>query len=394
MFGNLKELPKPVGEYLVGMIHMDFIDQSRSQVFSFEEENAPRIIPVTIFYPADSSEGKKTAPYAFSEALEKLSKMTYGFWSRKMVNVKTHVYENISVSSKKDNFQIIFFNQGFISYEMQSTVLCSDLASLGYVVISVGHPYESSGVKYIDGKIVKVHDSFIQMQKKAFHKEYIKKIMKLLRDKNDYSDAQAMEVAEFLYSDNDFNDSVKRWADDTIFVADQLAGINSGKIESIFKNKLQLDRGFGITGHSLGGATSAQVCYVDERFICGINIDGGTWGDYLYKDIKTPFMVIGANLMRNTARTTFIYNSQDSYLIVVDRTGHWGYCDVLFVSRQAILMGNKIGLREKYEFREIITKFHEDFFAKYLLGISNINLNKFAFQGIDYKEKIDGRGKR
>ena len=388
MFGNLKELPKPIGEYIVGITHMDLIDQSRRQVFPFEEEDAQRKVPLTIFYPADSSEGKKPAPYAFPEALEKLSKLTYGFWSKRMANLKTHIYEDIPVSQKKDQFPIIFFNQGFISYQMQSTVLCSDLASLGYIVISVGHPYESSAVKFTDGSIIEVHNDIIEIQKNAFDKEYIKQFTKLLREKNTYSDAKAMEAAEFLFNDIHFNDSVKRWADDTIFVADQLEGINSGKVESIFINKLQLDRGFGITGHSLGGAISAQVCYVDERFFCGINIDGGTWGDYLYKDIKTPFLVIGQNFIRNVLRTTFIYNSQDSYLIAVDKTGHWGFCDVLFASRQAILMGNKVGLREKYEFREIITKFHSAFFAKYLLGVGGVKLNELIYPGIEYQEKL------
>ncbi|MGF7059027.1 hypothetical protein [Brassicibacter mesophilus] len=391
MFGNLKELPKPVGTYTVGITHMDFIDQARKQVFPFEETKAYREIPVTIFYPSDSTEGKNTAPYAFPEALEVIHKLTHGFWSKNMAKLKTRVYENISVSKKQDKFPIIFFNHGYFAYEMQSTILCSDLASLGYIVISVGHPYESSGIKYRDGRIVKAHKSNIKRFNSSTNKEYKKIIFKELVNRKKWcSDEKSMELATALFGKIGFelSRSTKIWAADTIFIADQLEDINNGKIDTIFKDKLQLDPGFGITGHSVGAATSAQVCYDDRRFICGINIDGGTWGDYMLKDINTPFMVLASKIIRNLCRTTFIYNSKDSYLVLIDKTAHWGFCDVCFASRQAILNGNMIGFREKYEFRKIITDFHAAFFSKYLLDNRDINLKELNFTGIKYIEKL------
>ena len=38
LLGNLKELPKPVGKYLVGITQLDFTDKSRKKVFPFEWE--------------------------------------------------------------------------------------------------------------------------------------------------------------------------------------------------------------------------------------------------------------------------------------------------------------------------------------------------------------------
>ncbi len=78
LFGNLKELPKPVGKYIVGITQLDFTDKSRKKVLTFEEDNAFRKIPVTIFYPAESNEGEDSAPYCSPELLEVLSKMTFG----------------------------------------------------------------------------------------------------------------------------------------------------------------------------------------------------------------------------------------------------------------------------------------------------------------------------
>ncbi len=391
MFGNLKELPKPVGAYTVGITHMDFIDGDRKQVFEFEETEASREIPITIFYPSDSTEGNDTAPYAFPGALEGIHKLTHGFWSKNMSKLKTRVYENVSVSKKKEKFPVIFFNHGYFAYEMQSTILCSDLASLGYIVISVGHPYEASGIRYMDGRIVKLHKSNIKRFNSSTNKEYKKIIFKeLVKKKEWYSDEKSMELASILFQKIgvELSKSTKIWADDTIFIADQLENINTGKIDTIFKGKLQLDLGFGITGHSVGGATSTQVCYDDKRFVCGINIDGGTWGDYMYKDINTPFMVLASKIIQNLCRTTFIYNSEDSYLVLIDKTAHWGFCDVCFASRQAILNGNMVGFREKYEFRKIITDFHAAFFNKYLLGDKNVKFNELIFTDIELMEKL------
>ncbi|QUI22403.1 hypothetical protein HZI73_08855 [Vallitalea pronyensis] len=390
MFGNVKELPKPVGTYTVGITQMVLTDKTRKQVFPFEDKDAYRNVPITVFYPSDSSEGLIGAPYAFPEALEVLHKMTQGFWSKHMVKLKTQVYENIAISQKKESYPIIFFNHGYPAYEMQNTVLCSDLASLGYIVISVGHLYESSAIQYKDGRVVKVHKANVKRLKKSTNMTYKRKLIKVLRDKRkNYSDKKAMELAEFLFIKEgaELSHTVKIWADDTLFIADQLEAIHDGKIPSLFKNKLQIDRGFGITGHSLGGAVSAQVCYRDKRFIGGINIDGGNWGDYLYQDMKTPFMVLGSFVMRNIARTTFRYNSKDAYFILLDKTSHWGFCDVLFGSRQAVLKG-MVGLREKYDFRDIITKYHAYFFEKYLLGHDDVQLNPLRFEGVEYKEKI------
>ena len=78
LWGNLKELPKPVGKYVVGITQLDFTDKSRTKVFQFEEDNAFRKIPVIIFYPAESDRAKDSAPYSSPELLEHLSKMTFG----------------------------------------------------------------------------------------------------------------------------------------------------------------------------------------------------------------------------------------------------------------------------------------------------------------------------
>ena len=72
--------------------------------------------------------------------------MTFGLFSKNVAKVKTNCYKNVPIASSEDNYPVIIFNHGYSGHTMQSTILCSDLASSGYIVVSVGHPYEASGV--------------------------------------------------------------------------------------------------------------------------------------------------------------------------------------------------------------------------------------------------------
>ncbi|MEM7761589.1 MAG: hypothetical protein AAF298_26195 [Cyanobacteria bacterium P01_A01_bin.40] len=46
---------------------LDFTDKSRRKVLTFEEDNAFRKIPVTIFYPAENNGSKDSASYSNPE---------------------------------------------------------------------------------------------------------------------------------------------------------------------------------------------------------------------------------------------------------------------------------------------------------------------------------------
>ena len=390
LFGNLKELPKPLGKYIVGIMQLDFTDRSRTKVFPFEEDNAHRKIPVTIFYPAESDSGKDSAPYSSPELLEVLSKMTLGLFSKNVAKVKTNCYENVPIAVNKDKYPVIIFNHGYGSYTMQSTVLCSDLASSGYVVVSIGHPYESSGIKYLDGNVIKMPEIIQKNVRISSLIETYKHLRKILKasTKEYYPDSQAMQLSEqFLENYQELNKNVKIWVDDSIFIAEQLEALNEGKIESIFRNTLKLDLGIGITGHSYGGATAAQACLNDRRFVAGINIDGASCGDFLRQDIKKPFMLLGTHLIKNISRTTYIYNTEDTYMAILDNTQHLGYSDGLFIFRQGNII-NQIGGREKYEFREIVTNCHLKFFEKYLLKNKEVQLKDLKYNGFEFRQKL------
>lgn len=67
------------------------------------------------------------------------------------------------------------------------------------------------------------------------------------------------------------------WARDISFVIDQLAVLDKGQEQ--FAQRVDLQRGIGVFGHSRGGQAAATVRILDRRARGGINIDGMV-GDY------------------------------------------------------------------------------------------------------------------
>jgi predicted dienelactone hydrolase len=315
------------------------------------------------------------------------SKTSFGLISKNVSQIKTCCYQDINLSKREKNYPVVFFNHGLSSYVMQNTILCSDLASSGFIVIAIGHPYESSAVKFLDGRIIKGDKDVYKSFSRAFALAN-KKIKLMAVAKATYSDSEVMQaVTSYYESAQSVNEAVQVWVDDSRFVAGQMEKVNEGNISSQFKNKLKLELGIAITGHSHGGAVAAQTCWQDTRFACGIDIDGGSFGSYLNKDIKKPFMVLGSYLMENLARTTYLFNTEDTYMTILENTAHLGFSDALFFARQLAVLG-MIGKRDRDEFREMVSAYHLKFFEKYLLGNRQVKLGDLKYGGVKFLERL------
>jgi predicted dienelactone hydrolase len=82
----------------------------------------------------------------------------------------------------------------------------------------------------------------------------------------------------------------RRARPDTRFVLDRLATINR---RGRFAGRLDLAH-IGMVGHSLGGATAAEVMLVDERVDAALNLDGLITPNVVRHGLDRPFMVINA----------------------------------------------------------------------------------------------------
>ena len=81
-------------------------------------------------------------------------------------------------------------------------------------------------------------------------------------------------------------------ADDAKFVIEQLGDMNEGKIDSIFKGRLNLNQ-IGGMGHSVGGAVAYNLAINDSRVKAAIDLDGTVFitPSVDFKDIA-PFLML------------------------------------------------------------------------------------------------------
>ena len=233
-------LPKPTGSYDVGIQYFHFTDDTRANPF-LDQSTKKRELMVKVYYPAKKDDSKPFYPYFHnSPELIKLFATFYNmpdFMFDHLVLVKTNSKEDLQLSDQQQSYPVVLFSHGAGTTMEVQTSQGEDLASHGYIVVAIDHTYVSAATVFPD-RIVS-------------HKEAT-------------TDFNTVEPAEII---------TQIMADDVKFVIEQLGDINEGKIESIFKGKLNLDQ-IGAIGHSVGGAVAYNLAINDSRVKAAIDLDG------------------------------------------------------------------------------------------------------------------------
>ncbi|KAG9004524.1 hypothetical protein FRB93_010301 [Tulasnella sp. JGI-2019a] len=170
------------------------------------------------------------------------------------------------------------------------------LAAHGYVVIGIDHPYDAEIVEYPDGRLV------------------------FAAPLNDSDPAAITSIVETRIKD-------------VQFVLDQVCG-NKDLTQSI-----PVDCGVrkvGMFGHSLGGATTADMTIIDQRIAGGVNLDGAFFPTQSGPDVSpdTPFLVIAAEGHNETNDPTYgdwfktpTTNASERFIATVVGTKHLTFTD-------------------------------------------------------------------
>jgi dienelactone hydrolase len=168
-------------------------------------------------------------------------------------------------------FPIVIFSPGLGISRLVYSGIAQSLASQGYAVVTVDHPYDAAIVEYPDGTYV---------------------------------------LAANITTPDQITFDLDVRVKDISFVLD--------RIHSLFgSNSRHLDFShFVMYGHSLGGATAVATMASDQRIVGAINLDGSLWGQVVSHGVQCPVLLFahqGKNLTtdpswqkfwRNTDHTT------------------------------------------------------------------------------------------
>ena len=253
-------LPAPTGSYGVGRMEYDWIDQSRTDPLA-PRAGTKRELVVWAWYPAVRMSGAKVAPY-LPPTWAQLSDQQHGSFGQLLFqssdSIQTHSIENAPLATASARYPVLIFEPGLGNIPTQYTTLLEDLASHGYIIFAITPTYSSDVVVFPDGRVASAT---------------------VVGKPSDASNVQTTG-----------NRLVTVWAQDVIFVMNQLGRLNATP-GTTWSQHLDLTR-LGVFGHSFGGATAAQVCQMDTRCKAGIDLDGDLFGSVVQTGLEKPFLVI------------------------------------------------------------------------------------------------------
>jgi alpha-beta hydrolase superfamily lysophospholipase len=211
-------------------------DTSRPEVLSSSLGDRREVV-AWIWYPASPQAGAKAASYVdeFDRVAKGLSRAEASV-GRKGV---AHAIANARLSDVRTPWPIVFFSPGSGMVPALYTTFCEELASHGFVVVALDHPYDDRAVLLSDGRVVK----------QAKQPDGGEELLRFERER------VAVRTQDLRYA------------------LDQLTRMESGDIADPLRGHLDLSH-VGVIGHSVGGMTAARFCQDDPRVgACG-NLDG------------------------------------------------------------------------------------------------------------------------
>jgi predicted dienelactone hydrolase len=235
-------LPVPTGPYAVGQTVFRWADTSRPEVMTGDPDDFREVI-ATIWYPAEPGTGTKS-PYfpglsKVSKALVKSGEVEW--WEVFGLQfIRSQNLLDAKLAKNQAPYPVVILSPGNGTNIEFYTSLASEIASHGYIVVGLNHPYDVAAVELSNGKVAP-YDKDQWLLEVSAHQAY---------------------TAE----------RIKVRTADMLFALDQLESINS-RADSLLRRMLDLES-VAVAGHSLGGISASEACKADARFRACLNFDG------------------------------------------------------------------------------------------------------------------------
>jgi dienelactone hydrolase len=253
-------LPEPTGPYAIGTRILSVVNEHPSDPSSADSQGKRELV-IQVWYPAESSHNTR-APY------RKLAETTLK--SSYQAMLWTHSRWNAPFALRGNPFPLLLLNPAWSGRRSYYTYLVEDLASHGYIAVSIDHTGNNGPTEFPDGHVDQpTADSRLDF------------VTHTWEELNIYG-AQQLEIQ----------------VEDNRFVLDQFENWDRVRT-SFFYGHVDMNR-VGALGHSFGGAVAAQACLEDSRVKSVLDMDGSFWGEVQKQGLERPIMMIEEDQARFT----------------------------------------------------------------------------------------------
>ena len=362
-------LIQPTGNYQIGTTKLFLTDSSRKDPF---KRSQFRKVYVKVWYPAQNIDQQKPALYLDDYPLEVIfetfkAKNLSKEWIAEIANASTHSYNNAEISLNESSYPVLIFNPGFY-FGLPNLYLSmmEDLASHGYIVCCVNHPYEQPYINFPD-------DEEIYIKKKRAQWAYLQLVVAdMFQWKARDSEEKIEEVTRYYHKMlHRFNKIVSLWTADSRFVIDyfEKQQLSQSQHEVIDRMNLEL---IGVFGQSIGGAVSGEICVQDKRIKAGVNLDCFQFGGAIDQPIEQAFMLVQSdyNESWNLGNTINFKNTHGDFsFLSFPRSSHFVFSDAAILPYQSDeIRKSMIGDVNGREVLDNLLLYMLDFFNVYLKG--------------------------
>lgn len=363
-------LRKPTGKYLIGTKDIVLIDSLRKEIFT-STKNDFRNIPLKIWYPADCNEGVEPDFYLQKYSSSDLYKAYVDFSEDSTIFSKlqkeiTNSYTGIKISKQENSYPIIIFSQGFyFGLDEFYTHFMENLASNGYIVISITHPYDQKISTLYDNKPAKLKK--MRALKAYFQWKWASFIKTKNPDVNNLRQCNRM-LKSYLRTMKIFDRSLDIWIDDSQFVINCLASSEMEKRFPFLENRADTSK-IGSYGQSFGGAVAGQLSFVDKRIKATANLDGFQFGDIYNSELNKPVLALHSDAYADwiVANQHIYSKTKPYYMYIFKNSKHFIFSDcVFFHLLSKIEKENLIGSTDGVKTLKMINLLVLDFFNYYL----------------------------
>ncbi|MGW4959142.1 alpha/beta hydrolase family protein [Nonomuraea sp. NPDC004186] len=268
------DFPEPSGRFPVGTLVLQWTDSARPEPATPDPDDR-RTVVVQFWYPAQGS-ATGTARSVYLGRTEREARVVSGaaadylgapgFLLDGASTARTRSVPGAAVARAGGRFPVVLFSPGLGGVRTQNTAWAEELASLGYVVVALDHPYDSAAVVLADGRTVRTRVAATGDERE---------------DERRAAGWTAVRAADLSFVltqlgrlDRGEIAGPATGSFDRGEIAGPLTGsFDRGEIAGPLTGRLDTARA-AVTGHSIGGAAALLAARQDSRFVAVIDLDG------------------------------------------------------------------------------------------------------------------------
>ena len=308
------ELPAPTGPYVVSQTVFKWEETSRPEVLS-DDPNDFREVMVLVWYPAQKGTGT-TSPYfpglsTVSKTLVESGEVTS--WEVSGLQfIRSQNLFNANLAKSDRPYPILILSPGNATNIEFYNALASEIASHGYIVVGINHPYDVAAVELVNHDIAQYYKDQESLEMRP-HQAFI---------------AERIKVRTL----------------DVLFTLNQLETLNSST-NNLFSGMLDLET-VAVAGHSLGGITASEACKADVRFRACLNFDGLQRGGPFSTEETAippdqPFMFMTKESQLHPKLIEKFETTLESYWVTIHGASHDSFTDGLLLQPQILPTPNR-----------------------------------------------------